>query len=96
MYAREPYSAIFIASVTLTISLATASGEIPEELKTPNYRITKLEGIGYDQSFGRQDPSNVIKVGETYHVYTSKFTGNSPYTGVICHATDRQIRLERT
>jgi len=87
MYAHQPYSALFTASVALTMSLATASGEIPEELKTPNYRITKLEGIGYDQSFGRQDPSNVIKVGETYHVYTSKFTGNSPYTGVIGHAT---------
>ena len=87
MNAHRASSILFTASVALTMSLATASGEIPEELKTPNYRITKLEGIGYDQSFGRQDPSNVIKVGETYHVYTSKFTGNSPYTGVIGHAT---------
>ena len=45
MYARQPYSALFTASVALTISLATASGEIPEELKTPNYRITKLEDL---------------------------------------------------
>jgi beta-fructofuranosidase len=87
MNAHQPHSILFSASVVLAMSLAAASGEIPEELKTPNYRVTKLEGIGYDPRFGRQDPSNVIKVGDTYHVYTSKFTGNSPYTGVIGHAT---------
>jgi hypothetical protein len=35
--------------------------------------LTELEGIGFDKNFGRQDPSNVIKVGDTYHVYTSEF-----------------------
>jgi len=70
-----------------TTSLTEAKDAIPKELQTPNYRITKLEGIGYENKFGRQDPSNVVKVGDTYHVYTSKFTGNTPYTGVIGHAT---------
>lgn len=68
-------------------TMSGASGEIPEELKTPNYRIAELEGIGYDEQYGRQDPSNVIKVGDTYHVYISKYTGNTTYTGVIGHAT---------
>ena len=67
---------LVVTTFLLAESLAKASGGIPEELKTPNYRITKLEGMGYDKQYGRQDPSNVIKVGDTYHVYTSKFTGN--------------------
>ena len=79
-------STLSVSVVLLAISSPAARGEIPEELTTPNYRITKLEGIGYDERFGRQDPSNVIKVGETYHIYTSKFAGNTPYTGVIGHA----------
>jgi len=87
MKAHRTCSTLFAFAVVLAIPAATALGEIPEELKTPNYRITNLEGIGYDQDFGRQDPSNVIKVGDTFHVYTSKFTGNTPYTGVIGHAT---------
>jgi len=87
MKAHRTCSILFTSTVLLAISLPAARGEIPEELKTPNYRITKLEGIGYDEAFSRQDPSNVIKVGDTYHVYTSKFTGNTPYTGVIGHAT---------
>lgn len=66
--------------------LATSSDAIPEELRIPNYRVTKLEGIGYDERFGRQDPSNVIKVGDTYCVYYSKFT-RDPYTGVVGYAT---------
>jgi beta-xylosidase len=66
--------------------LAKAEDTIPGELQTPNYRITKLEGIGYNRECQRQDPSNVIKVGDTYHVYTSKFTAKA-YKGVIGHAT---------
>lgn len=87
MKSHQLISMLFATALVLPMSLAMADGEIPEELMTPNYRITKLEGIGYDQRFGRQDPSNVIKLGDTYHVYTSKFTGNTPYTGVIGHAT---------
>jgi hypothetical protein len=87
MMAKWNGSILLVTAVYLATSPARANGEIPEELKTPNYRITRLEGIGYDQRFGRQDPSNVIATGETYHVYTSKFTGNTPYTGVIGYAT---------
>ncbi len=84
-------TAIVLLAFGLTASLlpgfSATGGEIPDELKTPKYRITRLEGIGFDEKFGRQDPSNVIKVGETYHVYPSKFAGGSSYSGVIGHAT---------
>jgi hypothetical protein len=80
LHAAEPPNAL------LATSLAKAEDTIPRELQTPNYRITKLEGIGDNRECHRQDPSNVIKVGDTYHVYTSKYTGNA-YEGVIGHAT---------
>ncbi len=76
-----------IASLWLLGPPAQAGDGVPPELKTPNYRITQLDGIGYDATYARQDPSNVIKVGETYHVYTSRYTGRTSYTGVVAHAT---------
>ncbi|MBC8870509.1 MAG: GH32 C-terminal domain-containing protein [Planctomycetes bacterium] len=40
MKAHRICSILFASAVLLTISLPAARGEIPEELKTPNYRIT--------------------------------------------------------
>ncbi|MEI8041676.1 MAG: family 43 glycosylhydrolase [Verrucomicrobiota bacterium] len=75
----------FLASPT-----AQADSEIPAELKTPNYRITQLEGIGYDPKLARQDPSNVIKVGDLYYVwYTQREIGTHAYASTIYFATSR-------
>ena len=61
---------------------------IPPELRKPNYRSTELAGIGYDPVLDRQDPSNVIKVGETYYVwYTQRPAGVEPYASTIYCAT---------
>ena len=61
---------------------------IPPELRKPNYRSTELAGIGYDPALDRQDPSNVIKVGELYYVwYTQRETGIHPYASTIHYAT---------
>ena len=61
---------------------------IPPELRKPNYRSTELAGIGYDPALDRQDPSNVIKVGELYHVwYTQRRAGTHPYASTIYCAT---------
>ncbi|MHC4252340.1 MAG: family 43 glycosylhydrolase, partial [Planctomycetota bacterium] len=69
-------------------SVATGGGMIPPELTTPNYRFTKLGGIGHQKGVARQDPSNVIRVGELYHVwYTQRKTGTHPYASTVYHAT---------
>ena len=61
---------------------------IPPELRKPNYRSTELAGIGYEPALDRQDPSNVIKVGELYHVwYTQRRAGTHPYASTIYCAT---------
>jgi hypothetical protein len=69
---------------------AAEGGDIPPELKTPNYRTRELTGIGFDPTLERQDPSNVIRVGDTYYVwYTQRKAGVHPYASTIYYATSK-------
>ena len=64
------------------------SDKVPDELKIPNYRTTDLEGIGYDLKLERQDPSNVIKVDDSYYVwYAQRDTGLHSCASTIYYAT---------
>lgn len=69
----------------------TESDTIPVELTKPNYRITQLEGIGCDPKLARQDPSNVIKVGDVYYVwYTQRpAKGTHAYASTIYYSTSK-------
>jgi hypothetical protein len=81
--------------MALAMTLAALRGDafgagVPPELTTPNYRIRDITGIGYDPQLDRQDPSNVIKVGEAYYVwYTQRRAGVHPYASTICYATSK-------
>ena len=56
--------------------LRSVSLRIPPELTTPNYRTREITGIGPQPGAQRQDPSNVIKVGDRYFVwYTRRKAG---------------------
>ncbi|MHC4575252.1 MAG: exo-alpha-sialidase [Planctomycetota bacterium] len=71
-----------------------SEGDVPPELATPNYRVTKLTGIGHEKAVRRQDPSNVIKVGDTYYVWYSKVVRRpdkpfSAYFGSIWYASSK-------
>ena len=64
--------------------------EIPPELRSPNYRITELDVIGYSPEFDRQDPSNVIKVDDMYYIwYTQRKAGIHPYASTIYYAASK-------
>ena len=66
------------------------SAAVPEELKTPNYRTTRLRGIGYDAELERQDPSNVIKVGDLYYAwYTQRAAGTHVYASTVYYAVSK-------
>jgi hypothetical protein len=59
-------------------------------LKTPNYRTRRLTGIGYDPKLDRQDPSNVIKVGDTFYAwYTQRKAGVHPYASTVYYASSK-------
>ena len=76
MMANRIFVALLATAPLLATSLVRADDEIPKELQATNYRITELEGIGYDAELARQDPSNVIKVGDLYYVwYTQRQRG---------------------
>lgn len=68
--------------------------DIPPELTTPNYSVTKLNGIGYEKDVRRQDPSNVIKFGNTFYIWYSKVARKpnkpfSAYFGSIWYASSK-------
>ncbi|GAA3554840.1 DUF6786 family protein [Snuella lapsa] len=52
------------------------------------YGYTNIKGIGYEAGITRRDPSDVIKVDDTYYVYYTKVLGQAPgYWGTIWYAT---------
>ncbi|MEA1949931.1 MAG: family 43 glycosylhydrolase [Planctomycetota bacterium] len=66
---------------------------IPPELATPNYRISDITGIGYDEQWERCDSSNIIKVGDIYHVWYTRFKARTElYAGTVYHATSTDGR----
>ena len=65
----------------------SAARDIPPELMTPNYRTGEVTGIGHDPNWVRQDPSNVIKVDDTYYVYVTRYPpGTNTYAASITYA----------
>ncbi len=74
----------------LLLTALAEGADIPPELKTPNYRTRQLTGIGFDPQLERQDPSNVIRAGETCYVwYTQRKTGVHPYASTVYYATSK-------
>ena len=52
------------------------------------FKYEEPNGIGYEKGCTRRDPSDVIKVGDTYYVYYTKVYGRSPgYWGTLWYAT---------
>jgi len=74
-----------IAIITmLTAATIAAAADVPPELTTPNYRTREITTIGHTPGISRQDPSNVIKVGDRYFVYyTQRKTGVHPYASTV-------------
>ena len=52
------------------------------------FKYDKIKGIGHEKGCTRRDPSDVIKIGDTWYVYYTKVYGRSPgYWGTIWYAT---------
>ncbi len=88
------FTVLLLSTVPSPLPAQTATNAIPIELTKPNYRITQLEGIGHDPKLARQDPSNVIKVGELYYVwYTQRpAKGTDAYASTIYYSTSKDGR----
>lgn len=52
-----------------------------------NFKYDEVEGIGHEEGCTRRDPSDVIRVGDTYYVYYTKVFGRAAgYWGTLWYA----------
>jgi predicted GH43/DUF377 family glycosyl hydrolase len=63
---------------------------IKAKLLKTEFTYDKVTGIGYEKGCTRRDPSDVIKVGDTYYVYYTKIFGRAAgYWGTVWYATSK-------
>lgn len=61
---------------------------IREKYSNIEFKFDTIAGIGHETGCTRRDPSDVIKVDDTYYVYYTKIYGRAPgYWGTIWYAT---------
>ena len=64
--------------------------DVKKELEGVAFRYDTVPGIGHEIGCTRRDPSDVIKVGDTWYVWYTKVYGRSPgYWGTIWYATSK-------
>jgi hypothetical protein len=62
--------------------------DIREELSGLVFTYDTVSGIGHEPGCTRRDPSDVIRVGDTWYVWYTKVYGRSPgYWGTVWYAT---------
>jgi beta-xylosidase len=74
------------------LSLANNSSDkgIRQYFENVEFTYAKVTGIGHEQGCTRRDPSDIIKVGDTYYVYYTKIYGRAPgYWGTLWYATSK-------
>lgn len=52
--------------------------DMQAHFKNVEYQFTEIDGIGFEKGVTRRDPSDVIKVGQTYYVYYTKIPDAQP------------------
>ncbi|MDN5204342.1 family 43 glycosylhydrolase [Fulvivirgaceae bacterium BMA10] len=85
---------LFITALYLLCTSASflVKGQDIESIKDAYNKLVfsydKVSGIGHEKGVTRRDPSDIIKVGNTYYVYYTKVYGRSPgYWGTLWYAT---------
>jgi hypothetical protein len=64
--------------------------EVYTSLENVTFAYDEASGIGHEQGCTRRDPSDVIRVGDTWYVWYTKVYGRSPgYWGTIWYATSK-------
>ncbi|UOY04943.1 family 43 glycosylhydrolase [Muricauda sp. SCSIO 64092] len=62
--------------------------KVKEVYSNIEFKYDNIKGIGYEKGCTRRDPSDIIKVGNTWYVYYTKVYGRSPgYWGTLWYAT---------
>jgi hypothetical protein len=82
------FCALFFMQVDTVFAQNIDIQSIREKFSKIEFLYDTISGIGYEKGCTRRDPSDIIKVGDTYYVYYTKIYGRSPgYWGTIWYAT---------
>lgn len=80
------YRLIFVLFLIVNSSYIFAQNKLENKF----FSYDKITGIGYEKGVTRRDPSDIIKVGDTYYVYYTKIYGRADgYWGTIWYATSK-------
>jgi len=72
----------------LFLGLCISAQDVKNDLTGVSFRYDEVRGIGHEKGCTRRDPSDVIKVENTFYVYYTKVFGRAPgYWGSLCYAT---------
>jgi len=72
----------------IVLSDSCNAQEIEQYFRSVEFSYQDISGIGHEQGCSRRDPSDVIRVGDTWYVYYTKIYGRSPgYWGTLWYAT---------
>ena len=70
--------------------MGTAPDHVRKELAGIVFKYDAIPGIGHEKGCTRRDPSDVIKVGDTWYVWYTKVYGRSPgYWGTVWYAVSK-------
>ncbi len=79
---------LFVCLITPLITFGQDIESVEKELSRLQFKYDSITGIGYEKGCTRRDPSDIIKVGNTYYVYYTKIYGRAPgYWGTLWYAT---------
>ena len=79
---------ILLLSLSFTLVKTQNTSDIKKDFQKVQFKYDKVSGIGHEKGCTRRDPSDVIKVGDTYYVYYTKVYGRAPgYWGTLWYAT---------
>ncbi len=83
------YRSILAAIVIVILSMQNlAAQNIKDEFTDISFTYSEVKGIGHEKGCTRRDPSDIIKVDDTYYVYYTKVYGRaSGYWGTLWYAT---------
>ena len=71
-------------------SVPTLASTWEQNLAEKKFKYSKIKGIGYEKGCTRRDPSDIIKVGDTYYIYYTKIYGKAAgYWGTIWCASSK-------
>lgn len=74
----------------IVFSIIGNAQDMKEYFERAKFIYTNITGVGYEKGCTRRDPSDVIKVGDTWYVYFTKIYGKAPgYWGTVWCATSK-------